>query len=111
MNGHLDIIKMRLDRMKPDYVFLNDFPCKTDWLEFGDYATVSIGPTEAVEMLDLRFLSGLKVSVASPSESRAKALYLACKDAGAKTVAASHVKSLQDLTGWADVYHAPEGAI
>ena len=115
MQGHLDIIRMRQERMKPDFVFVNDFLCQTDWFEFGEYATVSIDPKEAIELLDMRFLTGLKVSVTSMCEKRSKALFKACIAAGAKTVAACHCipgQSPFKATGWTEIFHAPEkGAV
>jgi hypothetical protein len=108
MNGHTQIIEMRRNRMKPEFVFINDYPCKTDWFYFADHATVSICPTEAIETLDLRFLQGIKVNVSALTEKRAKAIFEACKDAGALQVAAVHVqpeKHPLDQTGWCEVWH------
>jgi hypothetical protein len=56
----------------------------------------------------MRFLTGLTVSVSSLTEKRAKALFNACKKAGAKTVGAVHVqadKNIWDQSGWCEVYH------
>jgi hypothetical protein len=108
MQGQQQIIELRQKRIKPEIVFLNDYPCQTDWFEFSDHATVSISPTEAIETLDLRFLLGLTVSVSSLTETRAKALFNACKEAGAKTVAACHIqdgKHPLDQNGWNEVFH------
>ena len=108
MKGHLQIIEMRKNRVKPDFVFINDYPCQTDWFEFGEHATVSISHTEAIETLDMRFLKGLKVNVSSLTETRAKALFELCKEAGAKVVAACHVQADKhplDQTGWCGVFH------
>lgn len=108
MRGHIEIIKLRAIRIKPEFVFINDYECRTDWFEFSDHATVSICPTEAIETLDLRFLAGIKVSVSSLTEKRAKALFKACKEAGATAVAAVHVqpeKHPLDQNGWAEVFH------
>jgi hypothetical protein len=78
MRGQEKVIEMRLRGKKPAMVFLNDWPCRTDWFETGDHATISTDgdPTES---LDMRFLVGTAVSISSESESRAKALYEACK--------------------------------
>jgi hypothetical protein len=108
MNGHSQIIELRKKRLKPEIVFINDFSCKTDWFEHKDHATVSIMPTEAIETLDMRFLNGLTVSVASFDEKRAKGLFEACKAAGAKTVVAVHQllgKKPYEQDGWMGVAH------
>lgn len=108
MKGHTQIIEMRKNRMKPEFVFINDYPCQTDWFEFAENATVSIDPKEAITATDLRFLIGLKVSVSSLSEKRAKDLFHACKQAGAETVAACHVqpdKHPLEQSGWSEVFH------
>lgn len=108
MRGHTELIALRKSGKHPKYVFLNDYPCKTDWFEFGDHVTIETSPSEAIGSLDLRFLRGVTVSVSALSEKRAKALFKACQEAGAKTVAACHVKqdkypSQQD--GWMEVWH------
>lgn len=106
MQGHQEIIQMRIERKKPTFVFLNDYPAKQ--IELGDFGSVCISPTEAIETLDLRFLKGLKVSASSHTEKRAKALLKACIDAGATTVAACHVKpslKLNECLGWSEVWH------
>lgn len=108
MNGHAELLTMRLQGKKPAWVFLNDFPCKTDWFTTGDHVTISTGASDAPETLDLRFLAGVKVSVASRSENRAKRFFEACKRAGAKSVAAMAV-NLEEVahkqTGWYEVWH------
>ena len=86
MRGHETILAMRQQGKRPSIVFLNDFPCQTDWAYRGDSATVNISG-EAVETLDLRFLVGMTVSVLSTDENRATAILEACKAAGAAVVA------------------------
>lgn len=108
MRGHEKIIAMRLSGHSPKFVFLNDWPCNTDWFETGDHATVSTAG-KAISSLDMRFLIGLTVSISSEDEKRAKALFDKVKQAGAKTVAAVHsipgVKPRLQ-TGWIEVFHA-----
>ncbi|WP_439587513.1 hypothetical protein [Hydrogenophaga sp.] len=106
MRGHDSLISMRRAGQRPAMVFINDWPCKTDWLEHGDHATVSTAG-DAIELLDLRFLVGLQVSVSSGDERRARALFDRCKAAGAALVAANHVQPevqphLQ--AGWTDIW-------
>ena len=78
MHGHLPLIAMRKRGIKPGIVFLNDYPCETskDWHnpgeEFGeswglDHATVcTVG--DVIQLLDLRFLVGMRVSITSTTE-------------------------------------------
>jgi len=110
MNGHETIIQMRKGGQSPGIVFINDYPCKTNWAEWGEYATICT-KGDSISSLDLRFLVGLSVSISATSESRAKALFDLCKKACAKTVAAcqvieEHHHSKQ--TGWAEVWHATQ---
>lgn len=111
MRGQEKIIAMRLSGKAPNMVFLNDYPThreELDWFENGLAATVQTSPQDAPERLDLRFLVGLKVSVSSDDENRAKAIFEACKKAGAKTVAACHVYRVSSeacRAGWSQVHH------
>lgn len=102
MNGHEDIIRLRRERMAPSFVFINDYPCETDWLSQRAHCTICTHG-DSIPALDLRFLVGLKVSISSTTEARAKALFEACKTAGAAVVAACHVTNgKQD--GWTQVW-------
>ena len=86
MKGHEKLIAMRLKGKKPEIVFLNDFPCKTDWFETKDrHVTVSIHGDD-IQRADLRFLVGMTVSATSEDETRARELLEACKRAGAAVV-------------------------
>lgn len=91
MRGHETIVRMREQGAKPSFVFINDYPCDTDWFETGHTACVCVdGDTPAA--LDLRFLVGLSVCVASRDEKRAKALFELCKESGVQRVAACHLQ-------------------
>ena len=120
MRGHEPIISMRKSGKRPAIVFVNDFadPVAKDWHNPGekygetwppDHATVSVDG-DAVQLLDLRFLKGLRVSISSLSEARAKALFDRCKSSGASVVAAAH--TIRDgafvRSGWAEIYHAED---
>ena len=62
-----------------------------------------------MELLDLRFLLGLRVSISSDSECRAKALFEAAKRFGAIAVGAVHVKAGRptwEQDGWMEVWNA-----
>ena len=105
MRGHDAIIAMRQDGKKPGIVFLNDFPCDTDWPRFGDHATVDVSADQP-EWLDLRFLVGLRVSISAATVERAKRLMEACKQAGAVMVAAGVVEVIAGRHEgvWSDVW-------
>lgn len=120
MLGHLPIIKMRSKGKRPIIVFVNDFPTPEakDWHNPGakigqvwepDHATVQIDEGDNIAALDMRFLTGLTVSATGRTEARTKALFDACKRAGATTVAAVHAIGLGTLrveSGWTEIYHA-----
>lgn len=105
MRGHEPILAMRRKGQRPAVVFLNDFPCNTDWTQFGDHATVCVAGDNP-ELADLRFLIRLDVSICSRDECRARGFMEAAKRAGAATVAAS--APVFDggywREGWADVW-------
>jgi len=106
MRGHDDLIRMRQAGKRPAMVFLNDYPCATDWLEHDEQVTVSTAG-DAVELLDLRFLVGLQVSVSSGDERRARVLFERCKAAGATLVASCHVQSDRrhwEQSGWSEIW-------
>lgn len=104
MNGHEKVIELRrVHRRAPTFVFLNDYPCDPGIR--GTTATVSTDQ-DVIQLLDLRFLVGLRVMVCSNSETRAKALAEKCKASGASMVGACHMKPgnvVQD--GWTEVWH------
>lgn len=106
MRGHSTILRARLAGKAPPFVFVNDYPCKTDWFEHSEHATVCTC-NDALSGMDFRFLTGLRVSVSATSEDRAKALFERIKAAGAATVAAVHVQPDRgnfDQTGWCEVF-------
>lgn len=108
MRGHEKIIEMRRNRIAPKFVFLNDFQCDTDWFEYREHATVDVS-CEQPELLDLRFLIGLRVSVTTTSEDRAKRFMNACKKAGAVAigVGASEFKGGRWQGFFSEIWHAP----
>ena len=87
MKGHDGIIAMRMKGYKPRAVFINDYPCKTDWEEFGEIPTVCVSGDNLIT-LDLRYTVGLQVHISSDSEKRAKTLLELCKKHSATTVIA-----------------------
>ncbi len=112
MRGHLKLIEMRMQRTRPGIVFVNDYTCDTNWHTHGDAVTISTAG-DVIQTLDLRFLVGLTVSVSSPSEIRAKALFEKCKAAGAEVVAACHVQDAPywKQNGWSAVYRKAQEVV
>lgn len=110
MRGHENIISQRIAGHVPNIVFINDYPCKTDWFEFREQATVCTAD-DPLSSLDLRFLVGLRVSISATTEDRAKALFDRAKKAGAKVVAACHLQPGVHATnqgGWTEIFYREE---
>jgi hypothetical protein len=106
MRGHDHIIEQRMDGKKPAFVFVNDFPCKLDWVDCGELPTICTHG-DNLKNIDLRFLVGCNVSICSENEDRAKSLFALIKSIGATTVAATHIQRSQHASnqaGWASVY-------
>lgn len=106
MRGHQHLIQMRMNRRKPEIVFLNDYPCETSWVEYGECPTICTHG-DRIQELDLRFLVGLTVSISSTVEMRAKQLFEVVKKAGAAVVAACHVqvdKHQFEQSGWSEFW-------
>jgi hypothetical protein len=108
MRGHHELIEMRRNRKAPRMVFLNDYPCETTWFENPGDAVTICTTGDDLETIDLRFLVGLRVSVSSPSEKRAKRLFELCKGY-VSAVAACHLQDVEpwQQKGWADVWVKP----
>lgn len=111
MRGHEPIIQMRMAGRAPSIVFLNDHPTPEakDWInpgeKFGqvwepDHATVCIHG-EPLSSIDLRFLTGLRVSISADDMARAKSIFARVKLVGAKTVAAA-------CGDWTEIFHKEE---
>lgn len=95
MNGHRELIAMRRAGYKPAFVFVNDFPCQTDWAKWGDHPTVCTdGDTPELE--DFRFLVGVTAIVAGFDAARVDRITKACQ-AHAKRVVASVSTRLNDF--------------
>ena len=111
MTGHEQIIKARIAGNKPAFVFVNDYPCPTDWFDNDDYATVCTHG-DSLQALDFRFLVDCMVSISAESEKRAKGLFNQIKQAGAGVVAACHIQPSQhalDQAGWSEVWRRSNG--
>lgn len=61
---------------------------------------------DVVQLLDMRFLVGLRVSISGSTEVRAKALSEKAKASGAKLVAATHSyrEGSRFVSGWTEVW-------
>jgi len=107
MRGHERLIDLRRNGKAPRFVFVNDYPCDTDWFDNPGDAVTICTHGDVVQLLDLRFLVGLRISISSVSEVRAKALFERCKTSGAVMVAACHVRTDQrrwEQSGWVEVW-------
>lgn len=85
MRGHEPLIKMRLSGKAPDIIFIDDYPVKANWANYGEHCTVSVH-NEPIKSLDLRFVVGLTVSITGSTEQRASDLFDACKKYGARVI-------------------------
>ena len=106
MKGHEQILVERLFGKAPGWVVVNDYPCETDWAQWGDVPTVCVFG-DVLHRLDFRFLVGLQVSVTSPDEGRAKELFQRIKAAGAMLVGAGHItEGIHPAlaNGWVDIF-------
>lgn len=105
MRGQEGVIAIRKAGKKPEIVFINDYPCQTNWLENSDHATVCTAGDSLSDM-DFWFVVGLTVSISGTTEARAKALAEMCKAAGAEVVASCHVKPMQpwEQNGWSEIW-------
>ena len=110
MKGHEHIIALRLKRLLPEAIFIDDysFPSpNTNWMEYDEFPHVCVSG-DAIETLDLRFLVGAQVHISTESESRGKALLKACKKHGAATVIACQIVQVAKEkfeTKWMEHYY------
>lgn len=96
MRGHQPIIAMRRRRICPAIVFIDtDYDalrCWRDWPSVdASVAEVQIDPGDIPELLDLRWLVGLKVIVTGSDPQRVAAMDKACREHQARRVIAAVV--------------------
>jgi hypothetical protein len=91
MKGHQKIISMRMQGLRPDCVFVDDFTIasdsilkKFDWYE--PYESICI-EGDSIKTLDLTFLHDLDVRATLNTESRAKAFLDVCRAIQVRSVA------------------------
>lgn len=91
MRGHENIIALRRQGMKPSgQVSLNDFPMdpkliRWEFMEDGHAPSVCVDG-DPVQTIDLRFLVGLRVHIASNDPDRCRLLAQKARQAGASMV-------------------------
>jgi len=101
MIGHAPLIAMRTAGRKPASVYMSDEVTQLarDWhspvtlsgVPMEQHAPcIAIEAKDSIGSLDLRFLVGLVVFVSGSTENRAKAIFEACKQAGAAKVIGCH---------------------
>jgi hypothetical protein len=95
MQGHEQLIDIRIAGGTPTMVFLTDAPVIGKWWEDGDYPEVCVFH-DVPERADLRFLVNLNVCITASTKDRAKAFFEACKKAGAATVSACYFPNNKD---------------
>lgn len=110
MKGHQPLIAMRKAGICPQIVFINDFPCQTDWHDHGDHVTICVHG-DVIQTLDMRFLVGMAVSVSGSTETRSKALLAKARASGAKKVAAVHafMDGNRIKSGWTEIWEKQSG--
>ena len=101
MTGDQHIINLQKKRKTPEWVFINDYPCKAPTDDFHPNVCVF---GDHIESLDLRFLVNLKVSAASAQESRCKALLNACKRHSVALVAVACVDGTLNSNGFTEIW-------
>ena len=87
MRGHHALIQMRQAGRHPKWVFVNDYPCQTDWHTWGEHATICTAG-DSLASLDLRSVVGLNVSVSGTDKRRVERIADIAMGAGAAVVAA-----------------------
>ena len=105
MYGQEMLIEARNKGRKPAFVFINDYPCITDWFEHGGVPTVCVHGDDPKD-IDLWFVQGSTVTISSEVEYRAKELFDIAIDAGAAVVIAGHtVKTPHKTNSWTGYHH------
>ena len=118
MIGHEPLIAMRKTGIKPASVYVSDEVTQLtrDWhahrtlsgLPMQQHAPcIAIEDKDTVQRLDLRFLVGLVVFVSGSTEARAKAIFEACKRAGAARVIGCHTATNRrnaDPNSWIEIF-------
>lgn len=110
MYGQDQIIKNRLAGIAPRVVFIFDDPLPRDFINEREVADTVCTAGDVIQLLDLRFLVGMRVSLTSSSELRAKAMFERCKAAGAVVVAGCHTMDPSKgdwRKSWCEIWKKP----
>lgn len=87
MNGHRELLALRRAGLKPNFVWIADHPCPTDWAKHIDHPQICVdGDTPELE--DFRFLVGVTAIVEGQDPIRVERIATACA-AHAKRVIAN----------------------
>jgi hypothetical protein len=122
--GHIPLIELRKSGVRPEVVYLSDEVSQIvrDWhaprtltgKRMVPHAPhIAILPEDRLQTLDLRFLVGLDVRISSDDETRAKAMFEACKRAGASRVVGCQTqpdRHYTDQSGWIEIYEKVKNA-
>jgi hypothetical protein len=106
MNGHEKLVEMRLKGHAPEWVFINDFPCQTNWFETNEQPTICVAG-DNLKQLGFFYLTGLRVVAVSSDLARATYLHSKLIASGAATVASSHIPKDDphaQLPGWTEIW-------
>jgi len=103
MRGHEAIIAMRRSGQKPSMVFINDYPCRTDWVEHMDSPTVCVSD-DKLEDIDFRFLINTKASITAANDTRAKFMFDLAISEGASDVGCCSAN-------FTKIYHKDTGVV
>ncbi len=93
MTGDREILAMRYAGMKPEFVWVSDFPHS-----FLDGFTVRVAG-DVPELLDLRFLVGVTAFVEGESAERVDRLVAACSGIARRVIG----NTLSRATGWWEI--------
>lgn len=105
MRGHEMLIQLLLDGRKTPFIFINDYPCATEWSEYDETPTVCVHG-DLLPTLDIRFVSGATVSISSQNKDRAMELFDMAIESGAKTVVSGHtVSKPHQVESWTGVWY------
>jgi hypothetical protein len=95
--GHKHVIDMRLDRYKPEALFLHVDQQPPDWWrespwpdEYDRFPAIFVGQDESFARLDLRFMVGLMVHLTALSIPRMVEALHACKRHAARVIAVTY---------------------
>jgi hypothetical protein len=110
MQGHNDLIAMRINGHTPASVSLVDKKIKTDWAAYGELPVISVDGDHIVD-LDLRYVVNMVVFIESWDRERATQLFNKCVQAGALIVCGGYFEKHGDykITSEQQYFHRDFG--